>query len=91
MSSYKLSYFDIRGKSEIIRLIFAQAGVEYEDNRIGQNEWREHLKRSELSYCIRNKIRNVSAGLVCNCFVVPPHSVPVLEILHLPLCTLFSK
>ena len=47
MSTYKLTYFDIRGKAEIIRLIFAQAGVEYEDIRIGQDEWREDLKQSE--------------------------------------------
>ena len=47
MSSYKLSYFDIRGKAEIIRLIFAQTGVEYEDIRIGQDEWRDQLKQSK--------------------------------------------
>ena len=47
MSSYKLTYFNARGKAEIIRLIFAQAGVEYEDIRIGGNEWREQLKQSK--------------------------------------------
>ena len=57
MSTYKLTYFDIRGKAEIIRLIFAQilqlqlqlqlqTGVKYEDIRVGQDEWREHLKQS---------------------------------------------
>lgn len=45
MSAYKLTYFDVRGRAEIIRLIFAQAGVEYEDIRIGQDEWREHRKQ----------------------------------------------
>ena len=48
MSTYKLTYFDIRGKAEIIRLIFAQTGVKYEDIRVGQNEWRDHLKQSTL-------------------------------------------
>lgn len=50
MSSYKLTYFDIRGKAEIIRLILAQVGVEYEDIRIGQDEWREHLKQSNCLF-----------------------------------------
>jgi len=39
MPSYKLTYFDIRGKAEIIRIIFAQLGVEYEDIRIRQDKW----------------------------------------------------
>jgi len=33
MSTYKLSYFDIRGLAETARLIFAVAGVTYEDFR----------------------------------------------------------
>ena len=39
--AYKLSYFNFRGKGEIIRLLFAQAGVSYEDVRInyGSNDW----------------------------------------------------
>ena len=61
MPCYKLSYFDIRGRAEIIRLIFAQAGVEYEDNRIGQNEWREHLKQSEQS----DKLTTADVRYVC--------------------------
>jgi len=46
--SYKLIYFNARGKAEHIRFIFAYAGVEYEDERISQDKWPE-LKRSE--YC----------------------------------------
>ena len=37
--AYKLSYFDFRGKGEIIRLVFAQAGVSYEDVRIQRSNW----------------------------------------------------
>ena len=37
--AYKLSYFDFRGKAEIIRLLFAQAGVPYEDVRIQRSNW----------------------------------------------------
>jgi len=33
MPSYKLVYFDIRGRAEISRLVLAQAGQDYEDRR----------------------------------------------------------
>lgn len=39
--SYKLTYFNARGLSEPIRMIFAQAGVQYEDVRIGRAAWRQ--------------------------------------------------
>ena len=39
MSTYKLTYFDGRGRAEIIRFVFAQAGVKYEDNRIEGAKW----------------------------------------------------
>ena len=38
-SNYKLTYFPIRGIAEPIRLIFAYAGVNYEDIRIPFEEW----------------------------------------------------
>ena len=41
MSSYKLIYFNAKGRGEIIRYIFAQAGVKYEDNRVTKEEWPE--------------------------------------------------
>jgi len=39
MSTYKLNYFDGRGRAEIVRLIFAAAGVKYTDNRIKKEDW----------------------------------------------------
>ena len=41
MSQYKLIYFNTRGRAEIVRLILAQAGVQYEDKRITKEEWGE--------------------------------------------------
>jgi len=46
--SYKLTYFNGRGRAELCRLIFAQAGVQYEDVRIERGQWLE-LKPSESS------------------------------------------
>ena len=44
--SYKLYYFNGRGRAELSRLIFAQAGVQYEDVRVEQADWPK-LKPSE--------------------------------------------
>ena len=39
MPSYKLLYFNGRGRAEVARYIFAQAGVEYEDQRVDFEEF----------------------------------------------------
>ena len=39
MPHYKLHYFNLRGRAELARLIFAQAGVEFEDVRFERSEW----------------------------------------------------
>lgn len=39
MPSYKLTYFNARGRAETLRLVFAEAGVEYVDNRIERDAW----------------------------------------------------
>ncbi|XP_055335400.1 probable glutathione S-transferase 8 [Paramacrobiotus metropolitanus] len=39
-SKYRLNYFNAKGSGEVIRWIFAYAGVEYEDNRLDPvTEW----------------------------------------------------
>lgn len=42
MPNYKLTYFNARARAELIRLIFAQAGVKYEDVRIPREDWQKH-------------------------------------------------
>ncbi|KAK3784174.1 hypothetical protein RRG08_001483 [Elysia crispata] len=39
MASYKLTYFDFRGRAEVARLIFAHAGKKFEDVRISFEKW----------------------------------------------------
>eukprot|EP00118_Oscarella_pearsei_P028740 m.2812 g.2812 ORF g.2812 m.2812 type:complete len:208 (+) comp8916_c0_seq1:133-756(+) len=51
MPTYKLTYFTGRGRAEIIRLILAQGGVEYEDERIPGDKWPE-LKPKTPTGCL---------------------------------------
>uniref|UniRef100_A0A194APU9 Putative sigma class glutathione-s-transferase 2 n=1 Tax=Pinctada fucata TaxID=50426 RepID=A0A194APU9_PINFU len=39
MPKYKLHYFGVRGRGEIIRLVLTVAGQDFEDRRITQEEW----------------------------------------------------
>ena len=39
MTTYKLYYFNSMGRAELIRWIFIQAGVPYEDIRLTEEEW----------------------------------------------------
>ncbi len=41
MSSWKLIYFTARGRAEVVRLIFVQLGISYEDVRIPFETWPE--------------------------------------------------
>uniref|UniRef100_A0A8C8S2I6 Hematopoietic prostaglandin D synthase n=1 Tax=Pelusios castaneus TaxID=367368 RepID=A0A8C8S2I6_9SAUR len=39
MPHYKLTYFNLRGRGEIIRYLFAYSDIKYEDHRIEQVDW----------------------------------------------------
>jgi len=41
MPTYKLTYFDLRARAEVARLLFAAAGVPYEDIRVERSRWPE--------------------------------------------------
>ena len=38
-SKYKLIYFDVTGRAEMTRLMFAAADVKYEDQRVKFADW----------------------------------------------------
>ena len=46
MGKMKLTYFNLRGRAELSRLILAQAGEDYIDERIERADWPK-LKPSE--------------------------------------------
>ena len=48
-TAYKLYYFNARGAAEPIRIIFAQAGVEYQDFRMESEQWAKEYKESKMT------------------------------------------
>ena len=60
MPQYKLTYFPIRGKAECIRMVFAVAGVEFEDVRVHPQDW---PKLKECRYYNISKQRTLSRTL----------------------------
>ncbi|XP_018410007.1 PREDICTED: hematopoietic prostaglandin D synthase-like [Nanorana parkeri] len=42
MPHYKLTYFNFRGRAELLRYLFAYMNTEYEDCRIEYDDWPEH-------------------------------------------------
>ena len=48
MPAYKLTYFDAKARAEVPRLLFAKAGVQYEDVRVNEEQFKE-LKDSKYS------------------------------------------
>ena len=42
MPVYKICYFNARGLGEMLRIMFAEAGVSFEDVRYAGEEWPKH-------------------------------------------------
>ena len=51
MATYKLTYFDLRGRGELIRYIFHYAGITFKDERVPSlvcDEWTK-MKPSKIA------------------------------------------
>ncbi|CAF0988664.1 unnamed protein product [Rotaria sordida] len=48
MATYKLHYFNLRGRGEVARLIFAAAGQQFDDIRYERAEWPSHKAEMPL-------------------------------------------
>lgn len=51
MALYKLNYFNLRARGEVVRLVFAAAGQKYEDNRFEFAQWPQYKALSPLGTC----------------------------------------
>ena len=62
MAAYKLTYFPFRARAEVIRLIFAQTGVEYENERLpflpSSAEWQAKKKSKLFTIMISVSVYN---------------------------------
>ena len=73
--SYKLYYFNFRGRAEVIRIILAQAGVKYEDVRFEAEQWAKEYKPGEL---VMFTVERFESAYFLK--AMPFGSAPVLEV-----------
>ena len=60
---YKLIYFPVTARAEMTRLMFAAAGVEYEDYRIKWEDWQK-LKPGRSSFFLELKKQQPFYGII---------------------------
>ncbi len=51
MAEYKLFYYDLRARGELIRLIFHASGQKFEDFRFPRDKWPEYKPNSPFGQC----------------------------------------
>lgn len=65
MPAYKLHYFNSRGRAEPSRLIFAAAGVQYQDIRYTPEEWQKIKQGTFISLVQVKFVISYLNGVVC--------------------------
>lgn len=74
MPSYKLFYFDGKGRVEAIRMAFAVGVLQYEDVRVQLQEW-PALKPSEyVLYLYSAEVGSPTFGFSISCILAVIHS-----------------
>jgi len=70
---HKLVYFDGRGRGELIRLLFAQAGVEYKDERISFGDWGA-IKADKTRFPLgQMPVLELDGKILCQTMVIARH------------------
>jgi len=70
---HKLVYFDGRGRGELIRLLFAQAGVEYVDERISFSDWGA-IKADKARFPLgQMPVLELDGKILCQTMVIARH------------------
>lgn len=54
MPQYRITYFNSKGRAEVMRQILAYGGQDFEDKRLDPEQWMD-LKKSEI---IKNKFND---------------------------------
>ena len=78
----KLTYFNAKGRAELARLVLAQAGAEYDDVRIEEEEWPSHKPskpfQSSNVYKAVKTITNIQSVMIM--LLVGTQTQPTAEI-----------
>lgn len=77
MPQYKLHYLDGRGSAELARLVFAAAGVNFEDIRYSREDWPNHKQSAKYNF-LCSFVNSKSIFFFYIDF--PFQQVPVLEV-----------
>lgn len=89
MVEFMLNYFNVRGRGELIRLIFHMSGQKFEDVRIEPEEWSSHRSQFPLEQLplltIKRGDNQVTIGqsLTIGMFLNLLNSILILKYFHI--------